>query len=369
MSFADFFLATREKMARDPSKLINQSSKYRNYFWPKMLRGLSTKQLFRAGTKLQDRIRLSIQNNFQFYSPTGEFSFTSSNGLVSMEMNWRCWLTYMTWTDHELVLNSGESEKEKYKDLRRVKELELEQGFWEGAEDALWATPNAATMESGHILEPGAVAGQTYSLRAFVTKDGLAPSSTNGGVDGADWTTVMGITVSAQTNWRNQVEQYDSANFEQDILDHCDLMWLKVQWEAPESATQYMEETRLNKLVIPASMTGYSKLLKLARMSNNTLSPKGNFSEMQGKLTYNGIPIRHVSALDTVDATDDAAGKPNYRFMNMNGIRPVLHSQRNRYAIQPAVTANQPFQHLHIEDTWGNIWCENRRELGFVSAA
>lgn len=369
-NFADFLLATRPKLVTSTKELHNQSTKYRTYLVRTMLNGLSNKKAFQGGTKMVDFVILDRVSTYQDYVPTDNFSFTGYNVMTQIEMPWRMSLVYATWNDAELVLNNGEDEKTKFKNMREVKMGVMDQSWWEGQEDSLWATPDENAMELGDVMN-GAENAKPYSLRCFITDDGLAPSSTNGGVTGAggDWTNVMTINPSTKANWRNQYETYESAALNLKLIPAFDRMYIDVNWESPETSQKYMEDTKLNKLKILASRLGYVKLVELATARNDSLTPRYDLGYQNGKVTYAGIPINHIGALDTVDATPDASGQFKYRWFNFNYIYPIYHTKRYMHPVDPPISASQPFNHVTIRDTYRNLWCMNRRAQGIVRAA
>jgi len=371
-AFNDFMLATREAPLSGTDQIQNEATKYRTYLLRKMLAGLSKEKLLQSGTKIVDYIQLALTSTYQDYAPTQDFTFQASNSLTKIEVPWKFSLVSSNWTDHEIELNSGGDLKTVFKTIKKVKEQEMMTALYEGMEDAFWATPDVVEMEGGT-----ATGKKPYSLRCFITPTGGAPAAANGGVVGADWTTVMTVNPTTLTNWKNQVENYDGTSATtvrgtNGIIPAMDRMWLDTQFESPTDAQQYAQDTKINKTSILASKVGYSTLVDIMNSRNDRMLPAQGGNDLgyaNGRITYHGMPISYIGALDTVDATLDAAAKPNFRFVNFNYIYPIFHTKRYMTAIDLPNSARQPFSHGIIRDTWRNLWCSSRRSQGFVSAS
>jgi hypothetical protein len=369
-AFKDFLTATREKTLSGPNEISNQATKYRSTLLAIMLAGLTPKEYVQSGQKVVDFIRLSSTNNYRQYSPTDTFNYTGTNSLTKLEVPWTFAMTYATWFDHEILLNSGGDLATVFKTIKRVKEQEMMTGLYEGIEDGLWATPDKDTMENP------ATTGLTpkhYSLRSFITDDGGAPSSTNGGVSSAgNWTTVMSVNPSTLPNWKNQTGTYDptsAASAQATIRKAFDLMWQKLQWRSPGNSQEYFTDTDLSKLRILASMGGITQLLDILNQVNNRLEPFNNLQAHDGKVLYAGMPITMIDAIGTVDSSYEAtAYKFKYRFVNFKHIKPIFHSQRYMFPMDMDGGAAQPQAHVMWRDTWLQLWCQNRREQGIVTA-
>jgi hypothetical protein len=194
----------------------------------------------------------------------------------------------------------------------------------------------------------------------------LAPSSTNGGVTGSDWTTVQTVSTSTYSNWRNQYETYAAASIDTALVPAMDLMWLDVQYESPESAEAYAKDTVLSKLRILTAKAGYAKLIELTRAANDGLVPANDLGWAAGRVTYHGLPIDYIGALDSIDSN---TAQPKYRFVNFNTIRPIFHKRRYMYPKSVDGGASQPFMAGMLRDTWHNLVITSRRQNGIVRAA
>jgi hypothetical protein len=364
--FVDFQLVTRQKLLSSPDTLVNQATKYRTNLISRMMKGLTAKEMIQSGTEIVDFVQLKTTSSFGFFNPTDTFNYTGDNSLTQISVPWRFAKVYSVTYEHELDLNQG-GEGEIFKRLKNAKNAVMEQSFWEGMEDALWATPNFDTME-GTL---GQNVGQPLSLRCFITDDGGAPTASNGGSTGAtaSWTSVMGVSPSTYTNWKNQYETFDNtsaATRRNTLIEAMDAMWLDVQWESPSTSEEYFKSTNMSKLMIVCNKTSYLELVSLATAKNNVLTPKNDLGYQNGTVVYHGIPIKYVAKLDTIDTTHAAY---TYRFINFNHIKPIFNSKHFRRKRKYDGGANNPNAMVVLEDTWLNLWNANRREHGIVRAA
>lgn len=370
-SFTDWMLATRPKSLADPAKIKVQSTRRQRYLLRDILSGLAPKKYIQSGSKIIDFIQLKATASFKRYLPTDGYTYTPSNTLTQIEVPWRFSSVDMSWTDHEVILN-GTDILSTFQRVKAAKESAMMVDFYEGMEDDLWATPNVTEMEA----TPSSLGRQPLSLRCFVTDDGLAPSSTNGGVVGDNWTTIQTVNPTTETNWRNQVETYDGTSLATGdadsggIISAFDGMWMSLGWQSPETSQKYVEDISYSKLNILASKKAVQRLIAICRLQNDRLTPGGgNLQHAGGQITYGNIPVKYITELDVVDATADAANKPKFRWFNFNHIKPIFHSQRYLYQVSVGKNPAQPHQSVEVRDTWRNLFCINRRAQGMVRSA
>lgn len=374
-AFTDFLIATRQKMLTSPNELSNQATLYRTYLIPLMFKGLSEKEMVQGGSEIVDHIQLSIQRSFRNYNPTDNFNYTADSSLTQVKAPWRFWMVDSVTYKHEIELNNG-TPAEIFKRLKVAKEKRMQQDFWEGMENQLWATPEVATMESTTLTGTG----KPYSLRCFITDNGGAPTSSNGGVTGSNWSTVMQVNPTTYTNWKNQFETYDNTSQttrEATFIPAMDLMWLDVQFMSPATSEEHFKSTTLQKLQIVMNKVTHAMLVKLATAKSNILSPANvpgintDLGWANGRLLYHGLPIKYIGALDSIDTGSDTGTTPKYRcrFINFNHFKWIFHKNNFRNLIRKDGGASNPHAEVLIDDTWGQLWCANRRENGIVVAA
>lgn len=369
-SFTDFMLATRQNSIGDVNTINNQATRYQCYLLRELMAGLAPKEYLQDGQEIIDFIQFSAGGSYRRYLPGDNFTYAPSNTLTSIKVGWRFSSVDMTWTDHEVELNGGNNVT-NFKRVKNAKRSAMFTDFYEGMEDDLWATPDVAEMETS------TTAGRRpYSLRCIVTDDGLAPSSTNGGVTGSNWTTFQTVNPSTVTNWQNRVATYDNTSDttrRQTLIGSFDRMFLQLGWESPVDSQEYIKDISLRKLKILASLNGITTLQQVLRDENDRLTPEGNLQMANGTVRYGNIPVKYVTALDTVDAAVESGTgsgfKPRYRWYNFGHIKPIFHSRRFMHLVNLGKSQGQPFQNVELRDSWRNVICTNRRAQGIVRGA
>jgi hypothetical protein len=384
-NFVDFWLATAGARVSDPNALVSMASQYRTHLFPLMLKGLSKDLMVQSGKKIEDYVQLTYTNRFRHFDITDTFEYSATDSLTQIEVPWRFSMVDNVIYEAEIDLQSGDRET-VYKKVKRAKDSEMELSFFEGMERALWAEPNFETMEAS--TKSGT--GQPLSIPCFVTRDGLAPTSTNGILvndvetgSTATWTSLMGISPTTYTNFRNQFKTFTNTNHAArsaegtGVLSAFDVMYRKVQFRSPSNGEEYVKNTSLQKMKILSNGPSYDELMSLAREKNNVLTPRGDFGWPQGMVTYRGIAFEYIAILDdliydtTAGTAEDGASKLGYTwlFLNFNHIRPIFNSKHFRRLRNKDGGAANPNAQVMLEDTWHNLWCSNRREQGVVFAA
>jgi hypothetical protein len=362
-AFTDLMAVTRGVASSAIEKIQSDATSYRRYLTRLMQAGMAKSKMLQGGPNIIDFIQLNFTNSYQEYSPTQDFNWTDTNSLTQITLPWKYAMVSATWYDHEVILSSGSLET-TFKRVKDAKMAELELSFWEGREKSLWATPDVITMEGTTVT-----GSQWHSLRAYITEDGLAPSSTNGGVNGSNWTTILGVNPSTFTNWRNQVESYNPAAIDTQLPRALDLMWDDVQFESPSDSQQYVQDTSMQKTAILTNRDGYAILMDLTRNKNdNTYSKENDLGMLNGVLTYHGLPIKRIGAFEDagVMGTVYPVGSPRFWFPNFNFIYPIYHEQRFLAPITVNTPTTKPQAHITAKDTYGELWIRSRRTSGIV---
>lgn len=362
-AFTDLMALTRGVASSAIDKIQSDATTYRRYLTRLMQSGMSKKQMLQGGPNIVDYIQLAFTNSYQEYSPTGDFNWTDTNSAVQITLPWKYALVSATWYDHEVLLSSGSLET-TFKRVKDFKMAEMELSFWEGRERSLFATPDVLTMEGTTVM-----GSAWHSLRCYITEDGLAPSSTNGGVVGSNWTTVLGQNPTTYPNWRNQVENYNPAAIDTQLPRALDLMWDDVQYESPSDSQQYVTDTSLQKTAILTNRDGYAILMDLTRNKNdNTFSKENDLGMLNGALTYHGLPIKRIGAFEdaTLFTTPYPTGSPRFWFPNFNFIYPIYHEQKFMAPLTVNSPTTKPQAHITAKDTYGELWMRSRRSSGIV---
>lgn len=364
-TFADFIKATKVHKLTSPTTILNEAVN-NTYGIRDMLRGRGSDEIVKGGQSIKDTIQLSENGTFQFYTPNAEFNPSDLDNLVDIDVDWRFGVSYYGFNDETVDLNSGAAE-DIFVNLKRAKEQAAKTDMYNGMENALWAVPDMATMETGTGTEPPA-----YSIPAFVNEGttGLFPG----------FTTVMGQNPATEERWRPQQVTYDSTNVASEssgVLAAFDDMWLRVKFESPDPG-EYFEDDRLSKMKIITNRDGMKIYKRLLRAGNDQfVSPQDPAYQSP---VYAGIPLKYISKLDTqaleitggTTATGSAypSGKPRYFWLNYQYLFPIFHSTRYMEMVGPiAGGITQPFSHAVYYRTWYNIFCRSRQRHGIVYPA
>ena len=362
VTFSDFLLSTDEKLITPSSKILNEAVK-NTYLLREATRGRDDSEVFQGGSRLTDRIMLEDNGSFAFYQPNDEFSPTTVQVLTKISVNWRFAKSDYSFTDEEILLNEGGDEV-VYKKLKRSYEQSSTTAMFNGMEDAMFAFPSASSMEA----DAGKIA---YSIPAFIDEIGT------------DWhwpgfTTIMTVDPATEPRWRNKIARYNSgAPFDQadGIIAAMDEIYLKVNFESPDTASDYFEQDRLARMKIITNLDGQKTYKQALRQQNDRLV---SFQDpAYNSPVYSGIPVKYISTLDTAlldqvaASTTPAAweaGSPRFYFLNFNYLFPCYHSKRYMTTVGPIPGgAKQPFSHVVYKNTYYNWFLQSRQRQGVVT--
>ena len=403
-TFNDFMTATGPAIYTGPEQVVNEAVR-QNYLLRRFLRGKEGTSVCQGGTKIKDSIILDEDSTFQYYQPNETFTWRNPDILSEWEIDWRFAVDHMAWTDQEVELNSGgglsrSGRFQVFKDLKRVKEQRLYTSFLNGIEDALFAVPNANTMETSSGTNP-------YSLFAFMNQGtsnlwGDGSSANHANVFG----TLQTLDPGTKTKWQHQQSGYTNgagdhliSNTDRGLMAAFDDMYYKVKFQAPPTQKEYFESDNLFRQVILCSRNGINTYSAQLRASQDRFAAPSMQDPAFLKPTYGGIELEYVAGLDsaavhpqTMSATTGAANLdnnvaatathfatpatednstnatgPRYYWVNANYMNIVFHS--SRYMVRHDVMRhpNQPFTSIQPIDCWYNLVCKSRNRLGLVS--
>lgn len=361
VTFADFLAGTRDIKVTSKQTLLNEATK-NTYFLDQMVGGKGVAKVFRGGTKLVEKIQGENAGTFGSYSPNDEESPSQTDTLKTIEVNWSFNRAYYVFTEEETSLNAGDPNA--YIDLKKSYEQGCMVDAVNGMEEQLWATPNSDTMES-----VSASPKVPYSIPCYVTRDGLEPSTTNGGIvsGSSTWTTIATINPANDTWYKNKFKSYDSANLDDGddgLIGAFDDIVLQVKFEMPDGLRKYSETESLRKMQIATSRDGINVYKARLRQLNDQMSMLRD-PAIPG-VQYQGIPIKYVAELDSAGWTD---GQPDYFFLNLNFFFPFYHSDWYMREKMTDGGSRQPNTYTVWKFIWWNLICRSRRRQGRVFAA
>lgn len=362
-TFVDFLKATRDVVLTPKESLLHEATK-NTYFLDRMLKGSGVDKTFQGGTKIVDRVLGENAGTFAFYNPNAVESPSQRQTMRSLEVPWAFARSYYPFTDEETDLNTGDPNA--YKNLKRAYEQSCLVDTVNGMEDALWALPNADTMETPAIQTRAA-----YSLLAFNTRDGLVPASGNGGLatGSSAWTTLATVpNISTTNTWfKNKFGSYTAATPDDPdagLIAAFDDLILQVKFDMPNGLKKYSENEGLQKMVIVTSRDGVVFYKARLRALNDRMDMLKD-PAISGP-QYQGIPVEYVSTLDGLGWTDN---QPDYLFYNLNFVVPFFHSKWYMLDKLTDGASTQPNSHVMWKFTWYNLFPRSRRRLGRIYAA
>lgn len=357
-SFNAFVQATGVKVATDPDSIMNDATK-NTYFMSRALKGRDASQSVQSGQKIVDRIQLNDVGTAEFYHPNEDLDIQNVDSMISIDVDWRFLADHYSYTEQEVTLNSGDPQT-YYKNLLKSKRQACVTSMYNLIEDALWAVPTNSGMEASGGKVP-------YSIPAFITTDGLAPSG---------FTTIETVNPTNETGWRNQVETYDSSNItdtNDGLVRAMDRMWHKVRFISPNGGmNEYFENDMLQKMVIATNLDGITVLQTLTRDANDRLTPANNLGWIAGKVAYAGLPVEYISTLDTALINGGAvipSNKPWFYYINLEYLYPIFHTEKYMVEKDPTQHPRQPFSYVVWKTTYYNWFMRSRRRQGLISAA
>jgi len=389
--FSMFMLITGPAFLKDDESVINAVVK-NSYLLPRFMDGKDMDLLLQGGTKIQDVIYLNEDSDAEFYK-SNEQDFTVRNQQVgtSWEANWRLLKNSTSWTDLEIGLNGGDSSTmggigafHRYKRIQKLKHMNLWTTQIHKMEDALTSTPSFAEMETGDGKFP-------YSLGCFITGPNSAGNVGVPNTAAGAWTTVEQIqgfvataapaAGTAASKWRNQSATFAGG----DMTAGQERFWTgmrelhhKCKFERLPRFGSYSEPSR-SPSFYAVSLWGLA-LAEMCMRSEQDAYLAGRQDPAWPAPMFNGVPFVFVPALGTSvmynnqngtavlgsETTSNVAG-PRVLAVNGKVLNMIMHKDRVMYRTPPAHPDRQPFTTVMFTDTWYNVVCQNRRELGILT--
>lgn len=358
----DFLQATREKRVVDHKRVLNEVSKSTYFCLSRMFK--SAEKKFKGGKSLKDFVLGSATSSGGFYNPHETFSIQNQDGLFPIDVPWAYHHRAYATVDEEIELNAGDAAA--FVDMLMKQESGCVVDAANDWEEALWALPNKERMEDSATEQS---AQKPYSVLSLVTRDGLAPSSSNGGLASGSsaWTTVQGINPSTNTFWQNANGTYSAADptsLEDGIIPAFDDMLEDVKYESPDMLSKYVDDPSRQKRCIVTSKDGVVTYKKTLRASNDRME-RLNDPTIQGP-QFEGIPVKRVSELDGLGWT---AGNPDYIWLDFEYLCPFFHTTHFfKEKIVPG-GLEHPNKNGVYKFSWYNQILRSRRRMGRVYAA
>lgn len=383
--FNDFVLSTGPAIFSGPDSMINEATK-NSYMLARLLSGDMSARI-QGGSKIKDQIYFDEASTFQNYLPNESFSWENPQVMDEWEVQWRFSTAHMSWTDQEVGLQSGEMSQparfQKYKTLKRTKEMNLWTSMMNGLEEQLWASPDAAEMEVSTGRKP-------YSIAALVNEHAIIDP-----LWALTSSTVQGINPTTQAKWRNQKEDYAAFGVQgapKHVFEAFDRMWKKLRFDNLPVYKDYNERPT-NPGVIACSLEGSAKFENALRVNQDWFRPAPQDPAYSHPM-YRNVPVIYIAELGTAalyhapdgtayvdentgDAADlnggtgsasDSTGfiGPRYYFLNGEYLKKTIHRDRYFHKKTPFSPSAQPYNTVCPVDIWHNNHARSLQRLGIV---
>lgn len=400
-TFTTFQAITGPSFLTGPEGIVNEAAKT-NYLLGRFLREADMSYTLQGGASIKDSLQFDEQSTFQFVGHNATLTPSNPQTVKNWTAYWRQGVDHMSWTDMEIELQvpSGLTQAtrhEIYKKIKFAKEMRLWTSKLNGMENALFARPVAADMESQDGLQP-------YSLFAHVNEwgYGLFLNRTGGTwTGGTAWTAKQGIDPLVESRWRpryvgelpataysalaltdertlvryNTELESNETGFNaatmRSLFQAMDNAWAGTQFEAPPTRQAYFESPTLRKQLIACSFRGQAIYKDHLRRTQDTLTTTSRQDPQVAHPAYAGIDVIRVEALGDAavypnetpgsEPVTEMAGAgvaedngPRFYFLNGNYLAPVYHSRRYFEKHEPMRHRDQPFTTVQWVDTWYN---------------
>lgn len=323
---------------------------------------------------------------FEEYLPGATTTPTNPQVLQTGVVQWRFTRAHSTYTDPEILLNdrvtygTRDAQFEQFVSLRDTKATVRKIDVAEGLETQLFAVPNATTMEG-----TGSAATSPFSLFAHINQGttGLFGSGYTVTPTGGAWTTKEGITPGAaavNSNMSVTQQKYSEATIDKgtNLIGGLDALWMNIDWEQPDSLSQYQSDEVLNNIMFLTTKQGRQAIMSLMRGDQDRYvmgAQDPSYPDPQ----FRGIPLRRVDGLETAAVYDgasalqtegNAAGThfrgPRIYAVNGNHLYPVAHRDRLFYVDPPLRHLTQPDTWVQYESTWWQLLCKSYKHQGIL---
>jgi hypothetical protein len=295
-----------------------------------MLNGRDFKDVFQGGPEVRDRIILEYNSRFQSYQPGRAINIANNQSHVDYKRPWAFNLSYLTWTDQELLLNNPSTRTKSalrslYKDVLTQKHQDVMTDIVEGMDNALLAVPNADTMEAAEVAgNDDRVIYSLFSLinedtnglwgnwstdadNVFTTKYGLAPG---------DYTDADGNSA-----WVPKQLQYHLADLDDErngLLAMFEEMLLRLEYKQTSVPVPFGDKkllgdpTQFKDMTILTGLTGMQRYREALHAMGDRLqrpvSMDPTYRTQNGGYVFNGIELMWSSKIDSLALFEPGSG-------------------------------------------------------------
>lgn len=300
---------------------------------------------------------------------------------------------HSTYVDQEFMLNdriTGGNRKmmfEQFVKIRDEKRTIRKTDVALGLEAQLSAVPNKATMEGASA----AGATSPYSLFAHLNQgtNGLFGAGFAVTPTGGVWTVKEAIdpaSAAVNANMSPTTVKYGGAggaSIDQpnNLIGGMDAMRMDIDWEQPDSLSQYQADEALNNQMYLISKQGMQAIKSLMRGDQDRYVT-GQQDPAYGSPQFQGVPFLRWDGLETAAIYDTTATVlqtegatatggnqytgPRVYAINGNFMYPIAHPDRLFYEDKPERHVNVPDTWVQYETTWWQFICKSYKHQGLL---
>ena len=351
--FADFVMLTNQNnlMATTESGIL-QEVQAQTYLTAQLARGKPASKMIKGGRSVVSYSQFTAGTGAAFYQPGDSFTAQIEDADSKIEFPFRFMHDSYAYTDHEIEFNMGGPDSASIPpqivDILDSKRQFQRTGMYNTVEAAWWTTPSAATMETA------ATTNRPYSIRAFITEDGLHPSG---------FTTLGGIA-STQTRYRNATSFYTAGQVDTTLMPAFAVMKRKIGFKAPASMAKYLAGTEDADENIFTDRNGAVLYQRLTEQSNDRLVGDGkDLGVYSEDLPYAGILVQYITEIDNIAYSST---QPRYFWVNKKYLYPIWQSNGYFAEKEPMNSVSQYNVWVVHVDLWYQLICTSRQRQGIV---
>lgn len=400
-SFLDFISGTgvgRLSKPDHPGQLVTRHT----WLWPRLWK--NNGQPVQGGQNLTFWF---LPNTAQTFEETLPGSTTIPKNLQVLQKgvcDWRYTRVHSVYVDQEILLNdrirygTRDVQFEQFVSIRDEKATIRKTDSAVGLETQLAAVPDKSKMEG--LATTGATS--PYSLFAHINECGYGTTSAGlygtSPATGTAWTATTtapawtvkenidptAAAMNANMNVTQQkyfVASQDAGNNAANIIGGLDGLWMNIDWEQPDSLSQYQQDEQMNNIMFLTTKQGRQAVMALMRHDQDRYvmgAQDPSYPDPQ----FRGIPLKRWDAMETAaiyDAstatgtlnTEGAAvgsqfAGPRIIAANGNHLYPVCHDERMAYVDPPQRHLQVPDTWVQYETTWWQLVCKSYKHQGIL---
>lgn len=291
------------------------------------MRGQDVNRLIRGGGYVEDMAILGTGTSARWYRPSETRSPSNGEGTANYRWNFRFAEVDKSYNEQQIMGQAGTGVA-KFKNFRKVLDMQLQTGMVEFLENAWWAPPDANLMES---TSPTDGKGAAYSIPALInhSTNTLPPANSTSG--SSAFTVIGNINPATNPNWKNQTGSYNTGSLDSEtdgLLRGFDDLTFDMGFESVPGLDAFKSDDSFAKLAIFTTKSGRSQYQGQLRSRNASLVA-GPQDPAYGNPQWNGVPVEGVKQLgdnylDPATNYTAAYTKAPYFFVNFNFIEIVF---------------------------------------------